>query len=244
MFESRERFEGAAPVTWLASYPRSGNTLLRIVLNRCFGVSSQSIYDDVEFPDPAVRGEVGNEAIGDDPKGFIAAARRSGRDLYVKTHELPPPDRHPAIYVVRDGRSAMVSHAHYMREFFHRDVTLVDIIAGTLGVSWSRHVNAWVMGGRPNLLVVRYEDLAVGKAETLAAISAFIARPLIDAYDIQFDRLHALDPVFFRRGSDQANIGELVGEARVLFERLHGPTLHALGYAADEPIRAPVNVRF
>lgn len=30
-------------VTWLASYPRSGNTLLRIVLKRCFGLSSQSV---------------------------------------------------------------------------------------------------------------------------------------------------------------------------------------------------------
>ena len=127
--------ECGAPVTWLASYPRSGNTLLRIVLNRCFGVSSQSIYADVEFPDPAVRGEVGHEAIGDDPKGFLAAARRSGRSLYVKTHELPSPDRHPAIYVLRDGRSAVVSHAHYMREFFHRDVPLTDIIAGKLGAS-------------------------------------------------------------------------------------------------------------
>jgi hypothetical protein len=244
MFESRERFEDGAPVTWLASYPRSGNTLLRIVLNRCFGVSSQSIYADVEFPDPAVRGEVGHEAIGDDPKGFLAAARRSGRSLYVKTHELPSPDRHPVLYVLRDGRSAVVSHAHYMSQFFHRDVPLTDIIAGKLGASWSQHVNAWLMGGRPNLLVVRYEDLAVGKRETLAAISAFIARPLVHAYDIQFDRLHALDPVFFRRGSDQANIGELAGEARALFDRLHGPTLHALGYAADAPIRAPVNVRF
>src|SRR5665213_4441239 len=157
MFESRKQFESAAPVTWLASYPRSGNTLLRIILNRCFGVSSQSIYDDAEFSDPAVCGEVGHEAIGDDPKGFIAAARRSGRDLYVKTHELPSPDRHPAIYVLRDGRSAVVSHAHYMAEFFHRDILLTDIIAGKLGVSWSQHVNAWVMGGRPNLLVVRYE---------------------------------------------------------------------------------------
>ena len=238
MFASREKFEGMAPVTWLASYPRSGNTLLRIILNRCFGISSQSVYADEEFSQPAIRGEVGHEAIGDDPKGFLAAARASGRGLYIKTHELPLADRHPAIYVLRDGRSAVVSHAHYMAEFFHRDIALTDIIAGKLGASWSQHVNGWIMGGRANLLVVRYEDLAMGNRQTLEAISAFIGRPLIHGYDIQFDRLHALDPVFFRRGSDQANIGELVGEAGDLFERLHGPTLHALGYAADRPVHA------
>src|SRR5258708_3341660 len=37
-----------SPVTWLASYPRSGNTLLRIILKRCFGLTSQSLYDDRE----------------------------------------------------------------------------------------------------------------------------------------------------------------------------------------------------
>jgi hypothetical protein len=36
------------PVTWLASYPRSGNTLLRTILKQCFGLSSQSVYPDEE----------------------------------------------------------------------------------------------------------------------------------------------------------------------------------------------------
>jgi len=37
---------------WLASYPRSGNTLLRVILKHCFGLSSQSVYHDSEFTDP------------------------------------------------------------------------------------------------------------------------------------------------------------------------------------------------
>ncbi len=31
-------------VIWLASYPRSGNTLLRTVLYQCFGIQSASVY--------------------------------------------------------------------------------------------------------------------------------------------------------------------------------------------------------
>ena len=181
---------------------------------------------------------MGHEAIGGDPRGFLADARRDRRSLYVKTHELPPPDLNPTIYVLRDGRSAVVSQAHYMREIHHREITLTDIIVGKLGVSWSQHVNAWVMAGRTNLLVVRYEDLTVGKADTLAAISAFIGLPLINAFDITFNELHALDPSFFRCGSDEANICELVGEAQQIFERLHGTTLRAFGYSVDDQIRA------
>src|SRR5262245_24909130 len=145
MLEHRVPLEGSVPVTWLASYPRSGNTLLRIILNQCFGVSSQSIYDDEEeFSDAAIRDVVGHQPIGDDPKRFIADALHGGRKLYVKTHELPPPDHHPTIYVLRDGRSAVISYANYMRQIRRSDITITDIIAGKLGVSWSDHVLAWV----------------------------------------------------------------------------------------------------
>jgi hypothetical protein len=223
-------FRTPAPVIWLASYPRSGNTLLRVILKHCFGEASQSIYHDDEFPDPAVRQVVGHEPVGADPHGFIARAQQSGRTLYVKTHELPTDDHNPTIYIVRDGRSAVVSHAHFIREILGRDVTLADVIRGWQGTHWSRHVKAWAPPARPATLVVRYEDLAAGEPKTLAAISAFIGRPQRQAFDISFDRLHALSPNFFRSGSDAANIAELDAPAARLFEQQHGDTLRALGY--------------
>jgi hypothetical protein len=33
-------------IVWLDSYPRSGNTLLRIVLRRLYGAPTYGIYDD------------------------------------------------------------------------------------------------------------------------------------------------------------------------------------------------------
>lgn len=217
-----------APVTWLASYPRSGNTLLRTILKRCFGQASQSIYGDTEFSDPDISEMIGREEVGDDVPGFIARATGAGRSLYVKTHEMPPADRHPAIYVVRDGRSAVVSHAHYIREILGRAIELADVIEGKAGHSWSRHVRAW--GGRPHTLLVRYEDLASGNAATLKKIADFIGKPQLHSFDISFEALRAISPAFFRSGSDSANILEMDGEAMRLFERLHGETLRALGY--------------
>jgi hypothetical protein len=218
------------PVTWLASYPRSGNTLLRAVLKNCFGLSSQSVYHDTEFTDPELAGTIGHEAIGDDPYSFMARARASGRRLYVKTHELPPSHHLPVIYVVRDGRSAIVSHLHFLRQVLGHEITLADVMGGRMGPLWSEHVRAWALEPRKNRLVVRYEKLATADEESLHAISAFIGRPQLKPFDLSFARLNELDPTFFRRGSDAANIGEMDAGEQALFDRLHGETLRALGY--------------
>lgn len=215
-------------LTWLASYPRSGNTLLRVILNRCFGLSSQSVYSDADFAAPALRALVGVEEVGADPGIFLARAQAQGRALFVKTHEAPRADNHKVLYVVRDGRSAVVSHMHYLRRL-KIEALLGDVIAGRYSIPWSAHVNAWL--ARPGTLLLRYEKLAAGDGATLAALSDFIGRPQLQPFDIRFDALRAADAGFFRAGRDDANIAEMDGASAELFERLHGATLRALGYA-------------
>lgn len=222
------------PVTWLASYPRSGNTLLRLILKHCFSLSSQSLYQDQDYADPGVRTLVGHEDIGGNARQFVAMARRAGRNLYVKTHEPPAADEHPAIYVVRDGRSAVVSHTHYLREVLHRDVSLADVITGNAGQSWSQHVRAWAMPLRANTLVVRYENLTTARPDVLAQIAAFIGRPLQRGFDLSFNHLHAVHPAFFRRGSDAANIAEMDAASSRLFHQHHGDMLRAMGFGVAE----------
>lgn len=239
-FQESPDSDGSPPLlTWLASYPRSGNTLLRIILSSCFGQLSQSIYSDAEFSDPAVLHVIGSEAVGPDPQHFLNLARQRKRSLFVKTHELPGTDNHRAIYVLRDGRSCVVSHFHFLTDILHRNVSLADVILGKCGVPWSDHVKAWTMIENPAALVVRYEDLAVGDAQTLERISHFIGRPVFREFDISFVRLHARSPLFFRSGSDRANIAELQGENLELFERIHGATLRRVGYG-EHSERDPV----
>ncbi|HEY2891184.1 MAG TPA: hypothetical protein VGJ31_11180, partial [Dongiaceae bacterium] len=78
-------------IVWLASYPRSGNTMLRAMLKQAFGASSYSMYDDPA--DIGMIPEVGC-AVGHKP------LETSFRDLYfreqgmiepvfVKTHSAP-----------------------------------------------------------------------------------------------------------------------------------------------------------
>src|SRR5579863_4797939 len=73
-------------IVWLASYPRSGNTLLRMVLKHCFEVASYSLYSDQEFSVPAIREIVGERAIGSDPQKFLNRLRAQGSIACVKTH--------------------------------------------------------------------------------------------------------------------------------------------------------------
>jgi hypothetical protein len=37
-------------IVWLASYPRSGNTYFRVVLNRVFGIGAYTLYPDGKAP--------------------------------------------------------------------------------------------------------------------------------------------------------------------------------------------------
>ena len=95
---------------WLASYPRSGNTYLRLLLSKTFGVTTWSVYDHDRNTD-----RVFERASGQAQPTFTSshalcdAAANSPDPCFVKTHELPEPgDTHPAVYLLRDGRAAVV----------------------------------------------------------------------------------------------------------------------------------------
>jgi len=57
----------------------------------------------------------------------------SADTVFVKTHS-PPEDDQPCIYVVRNGRLAILSYYHYLRAFFPgSDRNLIELILGAVG---------------------------------------------------------------------------------------------------------------
>lgn len=220
-------------IVWLASWPRSGNTLLRITLHRVFGLRTWSIYDDTT--DIGAHDEasalVGHLNHGQGREEFIAESRMVSGIRYVKTHELPP-DGSPAIYMVRDGRAAVVSQWHYTQQFWDDVPTLEEVIRGVdWPGSWSEHVRSWALVRRPRTLVLRFEDLVRGDLVVLDQLSSFVELPRRRAFDVRFDDLHAVYPGFFRVGSNERSLAELPVELERLFMELHGDTLASLGYA-------------
>lgn len=222
-------------IIWLASYPRSGNTLLRLILHRGFGHTTWSLYDD-KFDlgrNDAAGKAIGHRLHGKSPAAFLAEARASKDTYIVKTHEMPPADQgEKVIYVVRDGRAAVVSYWHYRRRIADcRDELLEETVAGTVwGGLWSRHVDAWIDAPIEKKLVLRYESLVSDLPGNVAELAGFLECPTPPSPDTSFGPLQDSFPEFFHRGDNAANVRELEARCPGLFNALHGTTQSRLGY--------------
>jgi len=239
-------------ITWLSSYPRSGNTLLRSMLRNAFELTSYSAYDDIGDigADANVADRVGHVFLGAPWPQAYERLQSSDEVTFVKTHEVPT-DAGKAIYVVRDGRSACRSYFHYLRDFFQRSrastYTLADVIAGlTPALSWTDHLNAWNPLQRPNTLVLRFEQLLADPAEQIARIAAFIQRDPSRQWQNNFEELRRHDPRFFRAGAATDPATAIDASDLELFWAFHGDWMKRLGYVAPDaalPAAVPAALR-
>jgi hypothetical protein len=209
----------------LASYPRSGNTFFRVVLSHRYGLAVHT-----DRPPPAEWGKIG-----------LAPAAGTG-PLFYKTHSLPnPDDRRPAVYLVRDGRDALVSYAHFTLAYGQAAgpatperfrAALRDLIleANSAYGTWAQNADAWA--ARPATAVVRYEDLVAdpcGQADRAAAAIGLDARPVSDHIPA-FGELKEADGTFFRRGVAGGWRDEFPPDLLDLFWQKNGPTMLRHGY--------------
>lgn len=211
----------------LASYPRSGNTFFRVVLSHRYGLAVHT-----DRPPPAGWGKIG------------LAPAAGGGPLFYKTHSLPEAgDRRPAIYLVRDGRDALVSYAHFTLAYGPQ----VDPAAVTSGMfaaalrnhilethsaygTWAQNVAAWTR--RPHTAVVRYEDLAAdpcGVADRALAVVGLRPTPVSDHIPA-FGELKEADGTFFRRGVTGGWRDEFPPDLLDLFWQKNGPAMLLHGY--------------
>lgn len=227
-------------IIWLASYPRSGNTLLRTLLKQTMGLGS---YSD-EFPPPNIGfTEAAQEEFGHLPligawESFYEMAIASKNIYLVKTH-LPPRDDQPVIYVVRDGRSSLVSYHKYHRKFFpEHSGGLIELVLGAdYYGGWSEHYENWTSGGR-KFLLLHYEELVNGSPDLLQSIAQFVGHDeTLLKWSNPFNRLHKENPDFFRVGKTEwqgaPGWSELING---VFFLLHGDLMNMLGYSNHESI--------
>ena len=222
-------------ILWLASYPRSGNTLLRTMLQKAFGLSSYSVYDDDTDLGliPEVRNQVGHQFLGAPIAEFYQRERNSPELKLVKTHD-PPVDDGAAIYVIRDGRSAIVSRYNMLVNLRKRsDISITDVILGRKARfgHWTGHIRAWEPRQRPKTLLLFYHDLLSNPGHALTAISGFIGRQSVAQWHNNFDELHRVFPEFFNRGSDEANVAQMTQEEQALFWTVHGDCMREYGFS-------------
>jgi len=206
---------------WIASYPRSGNTFVRLILNEAFGIKSTSVY-------PSESGAMKERPWLVERIGFTDA-ERPNEWLAVKTHDTPTDDG-PAIYLVRDGRAAIASYRHMLNDFTDLRPDLPNLIRGeTWPGSWTDHFRAWNPEERSNTLLLRYEEMKDDPASVCRKIGAFLKIDQIATFEQQFEELHALEPALFRVASNEKNIAEMQPHI-ALFDDFHAPLMRRLGY--------------
>lgn len=166
---------------------------------------------------------------------FYATAISSALPSFVKTH-LPPRDNQPAIYVVRDGRKAMLSYLHFHRKFFPKGkANLQGLILGfDEYTSWSEHIDAWSPVDRQNTLLLRYEELIDADRALLEKIACFIGHlGPVDEWKNPFKVLQQKIPKFYREGNvlwqGDAEWTEWIDE---VFFYCHGQMMVKLGYTS------------
>jgi hypothetical protein len=221
---------------WIASYPRSGNTFFRHVLKRVYGVDSFEKY--AWGPGHTPLKMDGYTELGE---RSLAEMSADSEHYFVKTHDLPDDDN-PAIYLLRDGRDALISHAHFTLQYDQKVAnpspamfydTLRSLIETDSSFGgWSGNVRAWIARSAPTA-IVKFEDLISDPLSSVRQAMDQIRFRLPEAPFLEpltFDELHRTFPQFFRRGEVGSWRKEMPRDLHELFWRRHGQTMRQRGY--------------
>jgi Sulfotransferase domain len=247
--------DGLTPITqfvpediFVVSYPKSGNTWFQnLVCGVVYGV------DPSLAPSTLVHDLVPDLV-------YKKYYRRYATPMFFKSHSLPRADFRRVVYLLRDGRDAMVSYRHYREVIDGVKYDLLKFISPKTKLypcHWAEHVEAWM----PNpycaeMLVIKYEDLlsepvrelkrfcqffgihrgtdhltAVAKAASFCNLRAKEERMGFGRPD------HVFPPgkFFFRRGVAGSYKDEMPPAVLRKFLERSGDTLRRFGYAVGQP---------
>ncbi len=248
-----------APIVWarhlgldrtdafLASYPRSGNTLLRFPLAEAISGASCT-FENVQQIIPEI--------------GLQVRARPllSGCGRLIKTHERFQPKYRRAIYIVRDVRDVLLSAfsreaAMNLLETASLDRYIEPFLQGKMSRwgSWQAHIEGWLnspLAARGDLLVLRFEDISGDVEGALTRILEFLCLPVdrtaireacannsIESMREKEDRSKTLprsrahEGRLVSSGSVYGWRHRLSAEQVALIENYAGATLASLGYS-------------
>jgi glycosyltransferase involved in cell wall biosynthesis len=222
---------------WLASFPRSGNTFFRNVLHEVYGLTSSTYHHDPSRPSDA--------DFADHP--------------VVKTHLLPGQlpvalRGMPAVYLIRDGRDALVSIAHHRKDIvapgtdFYNNLLEASLAQnGSFFGGWSRNVQEW---SNKAAIVIHFEDLITDPIREVEKLRAIIDLPAPDLTKLPtFQSLRNGRPAYgggegddfspelvkkhFRSGKTGGWKKEVSPELQRLLNTVHGKTLQQFGYTTE-----------
>lgn len=186
---------------WLASYPKSGSTWLRLFIhayltggtvgiNDVFAVSDTAgaLYEKVS---PIPVDELKTTECFHLRTAALFRLAHDEEDRIVKTHccngvvhgveLIPQAFTRAAIYIVRDPRDIAVSYSDHLGkpiddviEMMNSPVTMSGTKLSQYLSSWSEHVESWTRKLPYPVLAYRYEDLISRPYECFAGLARFL----------------------------------------------------------------------
>ena len=188
-------------IIWLASYPKSGNTLLRSMLSAYLfsedGVFNFQLLNNIkQFPAKHNFEDLGIDSNNRDEliKNSLKAQEAMGKSDKVgllKTHNMlfNFDKKFPftnldnslgVVYIVRDPRNVVLSYARHLCVSTEETMKLMTIGNGIdedIMGNWSENYKSWKNFKKyKKYLLVKYEDLILNRDETFIKILKFIFR--------------------------------------------------------------------
>ncbi len=239
---------------YLISYPKSGNTWMRYLLAYAAWPELEDI-DLVEMASYIPSFQLEHDtAMLTDPESPCNKIKHRIIKEHSAYEQVNQEHVRRAIYLVRDGRDAIVSYWHFCNQRDKTSLTLSEFIeiSATPGHSfgaWKQHVLGWTQAKLDARLIIRYEDLLdnpglwLQKALDFAKIEASQSDLEQAVKRASFDSMQKLEK------TKGFNLGQLKGVEFVregkrgawkdifsrndlnLFNRVHGGCISELGYS-------------
>jgi hypothetical protein len=173
-------------IIWIVSYPKSGNTWVRLFLKKYFELTNQSVNAGA-FPDIDHL-----KRLNIDYKKFINITKNwdllqtelnlKHKTNYLKTHNAlctignskftNKEQTVGGIYLIRDPRDVVISYAHHLNKTHEETLEMMinpytvenpkidgEEIVKTLMGRWSDHLNSWKSYKDRKILFIKYENL-------------------------------------------------------------------------------------
>jgi hypothetical protein len=237
---------GQLPITelderdiFLVGFPKSGSTWMQnLAAGVLYGI------DPELTPDSLIQELVPDVA-------YKRYYKRFSIPMVFKSHELPRPDYRRVIYLLRDGRDAMVSQWHCHSALMGKSLEELNFLAQVeAGNPWSNHVEAWLANPYDAaILTIRYEHLLAGatvelrrfcdfagierSGEFLHAITGKVSFEKMRRKELQSgwdNPAWPTDRAFIRRGIAGSYKDEMPPDVLAAFMQRGGPTLLKCGY--------------
>ena len=151
---------------FVAGYPKSGHTWFQnLVAGIIYGV------DPEIAPDTLIQ-----ELVPD--VHYKQYYKRFQTPMFFKSHHLPRPEYKRVVYLLRDGRDAMVSYFHFNRALYGSKIDFLRMIAKgeyLFPCKWHDHVEQWLSNPYvAKMIVIKYENLLLQPIDELRTFCNFV----------------------------------------------------------------------